>query len=101
MNRRTFITASTVAATLAPATVTQATSTKRLKVIIPTTNAEQISEFQAAAPGAELVQCRNEDEAVERVVDADASIGLISPRIIRAGKALKWVQQSSAGVEHL
>jgi phosphoglycerate dehydrogenase-like enzyme len=101
MNRRTFITASTALATLAPTTVAQARSTKRLKVIIPTTNPEQLSELQAAAPGVELVQCRNEDEAVERVADADASYGFITPRIIRAGKSLKWVQQSSAGVEHL
>jgi phosphoglycerate dehydrogenase-like enzyme len=101
MNRRTFITASTALATLAPTTVAQAKSTKRLKVIIPTTNPEQLSELQAAAPGVELVQCRNEDEAVERVADADASYGFITTRIIRAGKSLKWVQQSSAGVEHL
>jgi phosphoglycerate dehydrogenase-like enzyme len=101
MNRRIFITASTALATLAPTTVTQARSTKRLKVLIPTTNPEQLSELQAAAPGIELVQCRNEDEAVERVIDADASCGFITPRIIRAGKSLKWVQQSSAGVEHL
>jgi phosphoglycerate dehydrogenase-like enzyme len=101
MNRRNFITASTALATLAPTTVAQARSTKRLKVIIPTTNPEQLSELQAAAPAVELVQCRNEDEAVERVADADASYGFITPRIIRAGKSLKWVQQSSAGVEHL
>ena len=101
MNRRNFITASTALATLAPTTVAQAKSTKRLKVIIPTTNPEQLSELQAAAPGVELVQCRNEGEAVERVADADASYGFITPRIIRAGKSLKWVQQSSAGVEHL
>jgi phosphoglycerate dehydrogenase-like enzyme len=101
MNRRTFITASTALATFAPTTVAQARSTKRLKVIIPTTNPEQLSELQAAAPAVELVQCRNEDEAVERVADADASYGFITTRIIRAGKSLKWVQQSSAGVEHL
>jgi phosphoglycerate dehydrogenase-like enzyme len=101
MNRRTFITASTALATLAPATVTQAQTTKRLKVIIPTTNPEQLSELQAAAPGAELVQCQNEEDVLERVVDADALYGFITPRVIRAGKSLRWVQQPSAGVEHL
>jgi phosphoglycerate dehydrogenase-like enzyme len=101
MNRRTFITASAVAASLAPATVSQARATKRLKVIIPATDPEPLSELQAVAPGSELVQCRNEDEAVERVVDADACYGFLTPRVIRAGKSLRWVQQPSAGVEHL
>ena len=101
MNRRTFITASAAVASLAPTTVTQSQTTKRLKVIVPATNPEQLSELQAAAPGVELVQCRNEDEAVARAIDADASYGFITPRVVRAGKSLKWVQQPSAGVEHL
>jgi phosphoglycerate dehydrogenase-like enzyme len=101
MNRRTFITTSAAVATLAPTTVSQSQTTKRLKVILPATDPEPLSELQAAAPGAELVQCRNEDEAVERVIDADASYGFITSRVVRAGKSLKWVQQPSAGVEHL
>jgi phosphoglycerate dehydrogenase-like enzyme len=101
MNRRTFITASTALATLAPRTISQAQTTKRLKVIIPTTNPDQLSELQAAVPGAELVQCHNEGETLERVIDADALYGFITPRVIRAGKSLRWVQQPSAGVEHL
>jgi len=101
MNRRTFITASTAVAALVRTTESDARPTKPLKVIIPTTGPEQLSELRSAAPGAELVQCRNEDEALERVIDADASYGFITSRIIRAGKSLKWVQQPSAGVEHL
>jgi phosphoglycerate dehydrogenase-like enzyme len=101
MNRRNFIAASTALATLAPGTVSQARTTKRLKVIIPTTNPDQLSELQAAAPGAVLVQCRNENEALEHVIDADALYGFITPRVIRAGKSVRWVQQLSAGVEHL
>jgi phosphoglycerate dehydrogenase-like enzyme len=101
MNRRTFITASAVAASLAPATASQARAAERLKVIIPATDPEPLSELQAVAPGSELVQCRNEGEAIERVVDADACYGFLTPRVIRAGKSLRWVQQPSAGVEHL
>ncbi len=101
MKRRTFLTASATVAALASTTVAPARTTKRLKVILPTTSLEPLSDLQAAAPEVELVQCQNEDEAVERVVDADASYGFISSRIVRAGKSLKWVQQPSAGVEHL
>jgi phosphoglycerate dehydrogenase-like enzyme len=101
MNRRHFLAASATAATLASATAAPAKAAKRLKVLIPTTSPENLSDLRAAAPEADLVQCRNEDEAVERVADADASYGFIGRRVIRAGKTLKWVQQPSAGVEQL
>ena len=101
MNRRNFLAASAAVAALAPATNSQAQAAKRLKVIIPVMSPEQLSDLQAVAPAVDLVQCSSEDEAVERVVDADACYGFLSRRLIRAGKSLKWVQQPSAGVEHL
>jgi phosphoglycerate dehydrogenase-like enzyme len=101
MNRRNFLAASAAVATLVPATTSQARAAKHLKVIVPVMSPEQLSELQAAAPGVDLVQCSSEDDAVERVVEADACYGFLSPRLIRAGKSLKWVQQPSAGVEHL
>src|SRR4051812_14675563 len=73
MNRRTFLTASAAAAPLASAIAGQAQTDKRLKVLIPMTSPEQLSELREAAPGAELVPCRNEGEAIERVADAAAS----------------------------
>src|SRR5262249_39086090 len=59
------------------------------------------AELEAAAPGVELVQCRSEDEAIAHAAGASACYGFITPRVIRAAKALKWVQQPSAGVEQL
>lgn len=100
MNRRDFFAAS-AAATLGPATLSQARPAERLKVLVPPTPPEQLSELRTAAPGVELVECRSEDEAEREVGDAVASYGFISPRVIRAGKKLRWVQQPSAGVEHL
>ena len=49
----------------------------------------------------DLVQCRGEEEAIDHAADAHGSYGFISPRVIRAGKTLRWVQQPSAGVEGL
>lgn len=104
MNRRAFLTTSAVAASLAPASMAhqaQAPSDGRPRVIIPEMAPEQLSDLREAAPDAELIICRGEGEAAERAGEADASYGFISARIIRAGKSLRWVQQPSAGVEHL
>ncbi len=100
MNRRTFIAAS-AAASLSTAAVAQTQPVERFKILIPPTPPEQLAELRAAAPNADLVECRDENDAIARASDAVASYGFISQRVIQAGKKLRWVQQSSAGVEHL
>src|SRR5262249_16833061 len=60
-----------------------------------------LADLKAAAPEIELVQCRNEAEAIEQAPGAAGCYAFITPRVIRAGKRLKWVQQPSAGVEGL
>jgi len=102
MNRRNFLAASAAAAALTAATTATARSARGLKVIIPATPPVELAELESAAPGVELVQCRSEDDATDHAAaGAAASYGFISRRLIRAGKSLKWVQQPSAGVEHL
>ena len=52
MNRRNFLAASaSAAAALVPTTSSQARTAERLKVLIPPTPAEQLSELREAAPG--------------------------------------------------
>jgi phosphoglycerate dehydrogenase-like enzyme len=102
MNRRRFLVTSTAAATLAAATAAPAQQgTRRLRVLVPPQSPEHLADLKAAAPEAELVECRDGREALANAADADASYGYITPEILRAGKHLKWVQQPSAGVEHL
>jgi phosphoglycerate dehydrogenase-like enzyme len=101
MNRRHFLATSAAAATLAAAQTGPAQTTGRLKVLIPATPPEELADLKAAAPGAELVACRDEKEAVANAEGAQASYGFISRSLIRAGKDLRWVQQPSAGVEQL
>ncbi|HEU4752899.1 MAG TPA: D-2-hydroxyacid dehydrogenase [Armatimonadota bacterium] len=98
MDRRTFITGAAGAAALAAGRGTAAQ--KRLKVLIPAMSPEQIADLKATAPNVELIVCKNTDEALAQVADADGVYGLITPEIIRAGKKLKWVQTGSAGVEN-
>ena len=70
-------------------------------MIIPATKPDELAELKAVAPSARLVECKNEAEAIAQVADADACYGFLSPAVIHAGKSLRWVQQPSAGVEHL
>jgi len=62
---------------------------------------EELADLKSAAPSVQLVECKSEEEAIRHVVDAHASYGFLSQSVIRAGKSLTWVQQPSAGVEHL
>jgi phosphoglycerate dehydrogenase-like enzyme len=101
MNRRLFLASSAAAATFAAGRPVTASHTDSLKILIPPMSPDQLHDLEAAAPGVTLVSCQNEDDALTKIQGAQASIGFISPKLIRAGKSLRWVQQASAGVEHL
>jgi phosphoglycerate dehydrogenase-like enzyme len=101
MNRRHFLAASTSAAAMASAPLAAGRPAGSLRVIVPPINPADLAELQAAAPTLELVVCRSEAEAIEQAPTAAGCYGFITPTVIRAGKSLKWVQQSSAGVEGL
>lgn len=105
MDRRSFLT--TAAAVAPAATVLLAGNAKaenkgkKLKVLVPAMRAEEMADMAKAAPAIELVPCRSDAEALDKVKHADASYGFITRELIKAGKSLKWVQQASAGVEQL
>jgi phosphoglycerate dehydrogenase-like enzyme len=107
MNRRAFLTGAAAASGLAT-TVTAASpgharehEGKRLRVLVPTIDSQQAAELTAVAPEMELVVCPDAREALKHAPEAAASYGFITREILAAGKHLKWVQQDSAGVEHL
>ena len=101
MNRRHFLAASAATSALAAAQAASARTAKELKVVVPAMKPEELAELKAVAPSVNLVQCKSEQEAIAQIADADACYGFLSPAVIRAGKSLRWVQQPSAGVEHL
>ena len=101
MNRRHFLAASTATTALAATRSYSEVPSKDLKVIIPPTKPDELADLKAVAPSVRLVECENEEQAIAQIVDADASYAFISQAIIRAGKSLRWLQQPSAGVEHL
>ena len=101
MNRRHFLAASAATTALAATSSASTRTTKELKVIIPPTKPEELADLKNAVPSVQLVECNSEEEALRQVVDAHASYAWLSQSVIRAGKSLRWVQQPSAGVEHL
>ena len=104
MNRRTFLasTAATTALSAAvPAAPAAGNGTRGITVLVPAMTAEQLAELKAVAPGVTLVVCTDGREALAHAPKADASYGFISREILVAGTHLRWVQQASAGVEHL
>ncbi len=69
------------------------------KVVVTGLRAEAIEELRAAAPGVTLVTAEDDARMAAEVADADAILGTITPKLLAAGKRLKWVQIYSAGVE--
>jgi phosphoglycerate dehydrogenase-like enzyme len=59
----------------------------------------QMAGFRAAAQGAQMVQARDEAEAVRLVAEAEALLGHFPPAVFAAGKRLRWVQSFSAGMD--
>lgn len=47
----------------------------------------------------DVVTVDNETSAIEAVGDADAFYGRLTPKVLAAGKRLKWVQATSAGLD--
>jgi len=101
MNRRHFLAASAATTALAATASASTRASEELKVIVPALKPEELADLKAVAPAVLLVECKSEEEAIRHVVDAHASYGFLSQAVIRAGKSLRWVQQPSAGVEHL
>ena len=69
------------------------------KVLVTGLRAEAIQELKAAVPGVTLVTTEGDERLAVEVADADAILGTISPKLLAAGKKLRWVQIYSAGVE--
>lgn len=56
--------------------------------------------LQAVAPEIEFVTASNAADAATKAARVDAVIGICTPEVIAAGKSIRWIQLTSAGVEH-
>ncbi len=75
-----------------------------VKVLVSPEQKRQLAELERSLPNLELVAAKPE-QALDLIGDCDAIIGLgyggpRSRQIIQAGKKLRWVHSTSAGVEN-
>lgn len=61
---------------------------------------EVIADWQSVSNKVKVVNV-TPDKVIAEIADADAFVGVISPAAVQAGKNLKWVQITSAGVENV
>ncbi len=59
-----------------------------------------ITQLQAIAPGVEFVTATSSAAAAGKASDVDAVIGACTPEVLAAGRAIRWIQTYSAGVEN-
>ncbi len=58
-----------------------------------------VEPLRAAVPQVTIELATTEDEARERIVDADAFFGVITPPLLAAAHQLRWIQTPMAGLE--
>ncbi len=73
--------------------------TRPKTVLVANARPQQLAALQAAAPGVRLLVAGGPDEAARLARHADAVLGICSPAVLEAGRRIRWVQTSSAGVE--
>jgi phosphoglycerate dehydrogenase-like enzyme len=69
------------------------------KVLVRLLPQDQVSDYQAVAPGVEIVAVGSLEEAVKNSKGAQAILGYCNERIFATEPKLQWVQVYSAGVE--
>ena len=69
------------------------------KVVVRQGRPEQLAEYQAMAPGVEIVMVESLEQARKEAVDAQAVLGFCDGEILANSPGLFWIQVFGAGVE--
>ena len=60
---------------------------------------DQLESLRQLAPGHEVLQASNEEEAIDLVPEAEVLMGSFPPPVFAAAQQLKWIQSFSAGLD--
>jgi phosphoglycerate dehydrogenase-like enzyme len=69
-------------------------------LIYPAVEPERLSRILSAAPAPNVVNARDEAEALGEIPDADAFFGKMTPALLAEARRLTWVQAPTASLEH-
>jgi phosphoglycerate dehydrogenase-like enzyme len=69
-------------------------------VICPAVEPDRLRKIVAAAGPMNVANVADETQALAAIATADAFFGKLTPRLLAAAKALRWVQSPTASLEH-
>src|SRR3954451_5947865 len=71
-----------------------------MKLLIhPPVDAPRLERITAAAAPMQVIQARDEADAVALIADADALFGYLTPKMLAAARKLRWTQSPTASME--
>ena len=73
---------------------------KPKRILVVGTFPQLIQQLEAANPDVEFVTATSAASAASKAADVDAVIGACTPEVLAAGKAIRWIQVYTAGVEN-
>ena len=72
-----------------------------LKLVIhPALEQLRFKRIMGAGNGMRVINASDEDEALQEIVDADALLGKVTPKLLAASTRLRWIQSMTASLEH-
>ena len=69
-------------------------------VLFPEVDPERFEKIELAAVPMRVVNCPEEQQAANEIVEADAFFGKLTPTILASARKLRWVQAPTASLEH-
>ncbi len=71
-----------------------------LLLIYPAIDVRRVQAIQAAAPGLQIMNITEQDQALKIIENADAFYGKITPELLSQAGKLRWIQSPTASLEH-
>lgn len=69
-------------------------------VVYPLIDDRRCAALQSAAANMQVVNCRDQVQAMDEIRQADAFFGKLTPQLLSAAEQLRWVQAPTASLEH-
>ena len=69
------------------------------RIVVPNLMPARLAELKRVAPEVEFIPARSAEDAAKVAEDADAVLGFCTADIVKAGKNLRWIQLTHAGVD--